>query len=167
MKHKQIDYMIVLMLLAATLCSSCVSQALMEGGGTDPQNNYASFTERLWEATSAGNDVIEIPFSEIPEAALVQDGIAYTKNEERKFYYIEGSSEEKTKDRVLRIIGTPVAVAADLCLEGICVFAVAMSGMPYDLYETQSGCIDSRYADWARSSAFSQGTFPKNRACTN
>lgn len=129
MKNKRTFFLNAAMLLAATLCSSCVSQALMEANAKDPNYVHVPFTERLWDATSAGNDVIEIPFSEIPEAALVQDGIAYTKNEERQLYYIEGSSEERTKDRILRIVGTPVTVAADLCLEGICVFFVAMGSM--------------------------------------
>lgn len=128
MKHNRAFILNAAMLLAATLCSSCVSQAFLEATAKDPQYVHTPFTERLWDATSAENDVIEIPFSEIPEAALIEDGIAYTKNEEREFYYIEGSSEERSKDRILRIIGTPVTVAADLCLEGICVFVLAMGG---------------------------------------
>ena len=68
MEPKRTFILNVAMLITAILCSSCVTQALMEGNGKDSYND-ASFTERLWEATDPENDIIEIPFSEIPEAA--------------------------------------------------------------------------------------------------
>lgn len=128
MKARQTIQTSVATLLIAPLCTSCVTKPILERNVADTHYIHTTFTERLWDATSANNDVIEIPFSEIPEADLVQSGIVYTKNEERGYYYIEGSSGEKTKDRILRIFGTPVAVAADLCLGGAVLYAMAMGG---------------------------------------
>lgn len=128
MKHKETLISTAAMLLAATLCSSCVTQPLMDGSNMDSQYPDTSLTERLWAATSADNDVIEVPFSELFETDLVQGGLAYTKNEEREYYYIEGSSGERTKDRILRILGTPLTVTADLCLGGAVLYAMAIGG---------------------------------------
>ena len=133
MKARQTIQTSMATLLIATLCTSCVTKPILERNAANSHYIHTTFTERLWHATSANNDVIEIPFSKIPEADLVQDGIVYTKDEERQLYYIEGSSGERIKDISLRIIGMPAAVAADLCLEGVFVLNIAMAGTGYGM----------------------------------
>lgn len=125
MDPKQTLIPTMVLLLAASLCSSCATKAFLEATAENPHYIHTPFTERLWDATSAGNDIVEVPLNEAFEVDLVESGLAYTKNEERGYYYIEGSSGERTKDRILRILGTPVAVAADLCLEGVLLLSMA------------------------------------------
>jgi hypothetical protein len=79
------------------------------------------------------------------EAALIEDGFTYTKDDERQFYYVEKSSREKFGNYTLRILGTPVAIAADALICGAVVYGCAASGAPEEMVNWYCASVEQEY----------------------
>ena len=94
-------------IVVATLCSSCITKNALETISDDPTVTYTTFTDRLWGYSSKENAIIEVPYSEMPESALMEDGHTYTKVDERQMYYIEGSPLAANTHTTLRVLATP------------------------------------------------------------
>ena len=96
---------IIILITCAILSTSCCTDALWRGHATD-------------------NHIIEVSYDDMTERALIEDGFAYTKDDARRFYYVEPSRTEQRLDTAARVAATPVALAAD----GVIILTCAWAG---------------------------------------
>jgi hypothetical protein len=113
----------VCLALSALLCTSCS-------------------TTSLWRSTDP-NECIEVRYDQMTEAALIEDGFTYTKDDAKQFYFVEKSSKEKFRDYALRTLGTPVTVVADACIISFLAYGIAGTQTPADEFNW-----DKALAEW-------------------
>lgn len=95
-------------------------------------------TTALWDATDP-NETIEVHPDEVTEAALIEDGFIFHRDEVSGYFHIEKTPNDKAGDYALRVIGTPVAVSTDVLLVGV----FSLYAMYAPLY-----AMDPAQADW-------------------
>jgi hypothetical protein len=86
-------------ILISTLSSSCCTTA-------------------LWDATDP-NECIEVSADAVTEEALIEDGFKFHQHTTNGLFHIEKTTKQKAGDYSLRVVGTPVAVGADVLLVGV------------------------------------------------
>lgn len=72
-------------------------------------------TTTLWDATDP-NETIEVSPEEITEAALIEDGFVFHRDQKSGYFHIEKTRGQKGLDYGLRAAGAPVTVTADALL---------------------------------------------------
>ncbi|HSR88365.1 MAG TPA: hypothetical protein VLL07_05385 [Pontiella sp.] len=104
-------------------------------------------TTAFWDATDP-NETIEISPDEMTEAALIEDGFIFHRDERSGYFHIEKTPGEKARDYGLRVVGTPVAVGTDVLLAGVITMGVAYGSM-YGMLDPASmyGMLDPDQSD--------------------
>ena len=85
-------------------------------------------TTALWDATDP-NETIEVSPEEVTEAALIEDGFTFHRDESSGYYHIEKSPRQKRIDYSLRVVGAPVTVSADTLLSGLLLIGLGTAGV--------------------------------------
>ena len=101
-------------------------------------------TTSLWRSTDP-NECIEVRYDEMTEAALIEDGFSYTKNDTKQFYFVEKSSREKFKDYALRTLGLPVTVTADACIISFFAYGYTVSEAPAGVVDWDKALVEWDY----------------------
>jgi len=90
--------------------------------------NSSCATEAVWKNTNP-DKFVKINFTQITEEELIENGVKYIKDNERKAFYVEKNSFAKLKDYTYRVLGTPVTLVIDTIT--IVVVAAAVAGYIY------------------------------------
>ena len=118
-----------LLLVIALMECSCASKTVLDYFVSDPTQEYTPLTYRLWELSSKENAIIEVPFSEMPEVALIEDELEYTKDEKKELYYVYRTPVTERDHLVLRVVATPATLLFDGCIELVCAVCLVFGAI--------------------------------------